>query len=95
MHPSLFIELLFFPLRLSTETERLTQLNSDITHQLENLESQRTQLKKEVKELKFRETRNLADCSELEDENIQLQKQVLTVSNKTFNFRSKNMSVYI
>ncbi len=34
-------------------------------------------MKKEIKELKFRETRNLQDYSELEEENISLQKSVL------------------
>ena len=34
-------------------------------------------MKKEIKELKFRETRNLQDYSELEEENISLQKAVL------------------
>ena len=51
-----------------------------LTHHNESLENTRLQQKKEIKELKFRETRNLADCSELEDENIQLQKQVRTAA---------------
>ena len=51
-----------------------------LTHHNESLENTRLQQKKEIKELKFRETRNLADCSELEDENIQLQKQVITAA---------------
>ena len=63
--------------RYSTENERLMQADSDLTHQMEQLQQQRKQLKKEVKELKFREARTLADYSELEDENITLQKQLL------------------
>lgn len=37
---------------------------------------ERKTLKSELKELKFRETRLLSDYSELEEENIGLQKQV-------------------
>ena len=62
--------------RLSSENDKLGQMSGDVTQKLERLDAERLQLKKEVKELKFRETRNLADCSELEEENIQLQKQV-------------------
>ena len=45
--------------------------------QIEQLEALKKQMKKEIKELKFRETRNLQDYSELEEENISLQKAVL------------------
>lgn len=62
---------------LCHENDRLSALSSDNGQQLETLEVQCKQYKKEVKELKFRETRNLADYSELEEENITLQKQVL------------------
>ena len=44
---------------------------------MEQLEALKKQMKKEIKELKFRETRNLQDYSELEEENISLQKAVL------------------
>ena len=44
---------------------------------MEQLEALKKQMKKELKELKFRETRNLQDYSELEEENISLQKAVL------------------
>ena len=68
--------------RLSSENEKLGHVSSDLTHKVESLDAERLQQKKEIKELKFRETRNLADCSELEDENIQLQKQVRDVRTK-------------
>lgn len=72
------ITIIYFQ-RLSSENDRLNQLQSDLSHQVEELELQRKQMKKDIKELKFRETRNLADCSELEEENISLQKQVIIV----------------
>lgn len=39
-------------------------------------ELQRSQLRDDVREYKVREARLLQDCSELEEENISLQKQV-------------------
>ena len=62
-----------------------------LTHHNESLENTRLQQKKEIKELKFRETRNLADCSELEDENIQLQKQVRTAAAEEMYAKSSEM----
>lgn len=40
------------------------------------MELQRNRLRDDIKEYKFRETRLLQDYSELEEENISLQKQV-------------------
>lgn len=45
----------------------------------ETLELQRTRMREEIKEYKFRETRLLQDYSELEEENITLQKLVSTL----------------
>lgn len=55
----------------------------------EMLELQRSRMREEIKEYKFRETRLLQDYTELEEENITLQKLVSTlkqsqVSMKTF-----------
>lgn len=55
------------------------------------LELQRSRMREEIKEYKFRETRLLQDYTELEEENITLQKLVSTlkqsqVSLKTFTF---------
>jgi len=44
---------------------------------VETLELSARQARKEMKEMKFRESRNLADYSELEEENVTLQKQLL------------------
>ena len=58
------------------ENTKLAKANGEFKQSLEQLELQCTQLRKEVREFKFREARNLSDYSELEDENISLQKQV-------------------
>lgn len=42
----------------------------------QNVELQRSRLRDDIKEYKFREARLLQDYSELEEENISLQKQV-------------------
>ena len=44
--------------------------------QVEQLEAQNRQLRKDLKEIKFRESRTMADYSELEEENVALQKQL-------------------
>ena len=62
--------------RLSVDNEQLNTSATEYTSQQEMLDEQRRQLKKEVKELMFRENRNIVDYSELEEENISLQKQV-------------------
>lgn len=43
------------------------------------LELQRSRMREEIKEYKFRETRLLQDYTELEEENITLQKLVSTL----------------
>lgn len=62
--------------RITCENERLNALVNESQQQMEALELQRKQLRNEIKEYKIRENRNLADYAELEDENINLQKQV-------------------
>ena len=63
--------------RLSSENDRVNTVVMEQGQQIEVLESQRKQMKKEIKELKFRESRNMSDYSELEEENISLQKSLL------------------
>uniref|UniRef100_A0A4W4DU38 Bicaudal D homolog 1a n=1 Tax=Electrophorus electricus TaxID=8005 RepID=A0A4W4DU38_ELEEL len=58
------------------ESERLNTLLQELK---EMLELQRSRLKEEVREYKFRETRLLQDYTELEEENITLQKLVSTL----------------
>ena len=62
--------------QLKTENTKVSSTNIELKQSLEQIELQCVQLKKEIKDYKFRETRNLNDYSELEDENISLQKQV-------------------
>ncbi len=74
--------------RLRMENEHLSRDNNDKTSTIENLEIQRKQIRKELKELKFRETRNLQDYSELEEENISLQKSVLYLKQSQVDFEA-------
>lgn len=50
--------------------------NNDLSKRKEESDSEMKSLRTELREMKFRETRLLADYSELEEENISLQKQV-------------------
>ena len=50
--------------------------NKLIFKSTQTLEQQRSTMRKEVKELRWREARLLSDYSELEEENCSLQKQV-------------------
>jgi protein bicaudal D len=62
--------------RVTNERDRMLQENADMGRDKSGTEAERSKLKAEVKEMKFRETRMLQDYSELEEENITLQKQV-------------------
>ncbi|XP_035520230.1 protein bicaudal D homolog 1 isoform X1 [Morone saxatilis] len=61
------------------ENERLNALVQDLRESNEMLELQRSRMREEIKEYKFRETRLLQDYTELEEENITLQKLVSTL----------------
>ncbi|KAM5170311.1 protein bicaudal D homolog 1 [Mantella aurantiaca] len=61
------------------ENERLTALVQDLKETNEILELQRLRMKDEIREYKFREARLLQDYTELEEENITLQKLVSTL----------------
>lgn len=63
--------------KLTAENVRVVGSAAEQQHLIEELEVERRQLKKDIKEYKFRESRNLADYAELEEENVGLQKQVL------------------
>lgn len=57
------------------------------------LELQRSRMREEIKEYKFRETRLLQDYTELEEENITLQKLVSTLKQSQVSMkRCKNMN---
>ena len=65
MQPAITSHHSFFSFLLSFSVQ-----NSDLA------ELQRSQLRDDIREYKVREARLLQDCSELEEENISLQKQV-------------------
>ena len=58
------------------DSERLNNGVAELRQTLENTEMQNKQMRKDLKEYKFREARNLSDYSELEEENVVLQKQL-------------------
>ncbi|XP_053171299.1 protein bicaudal D homolog 2 [Scomber japonicus] len=58
------------------ENERLSSIVLEMKENSEMVELQRGQLRDDIREYKVREARLLQDCSELEEENISLQKQV-------------------
>ncbi|XP_072001385.1 protein bicaudal D homolog 1 isoform X5 [Engystomops pustulosus] len=61
------------------ENERLNVIVQDLKETNEILELQRIRMKEEIREYKFREARLLQDYTELEEENITLQKLVSTL----------------
>lgn len=61
---------------MRNERDRMLQENSEIGRDKQDADTEKLKLKNELKDLKYRETRMLADYSELEEENITLQKQV-------------------
>ncbi|XP_026220420.1 protein bicaudal D homolog 1 isoform X2 [Anabas testudineus] len=61
------------------ENERLNALVQELRESNEMMELQRSRMREEIKEYKFRETRLLQDYTELEEENITLQKLVSTL----------------
>ncbi|XP_058607014.1 protein bicaudal D homolog 1 isoform X8 [Onychostoma macrolepis] len=61
------------------EAERLNTLVQEFRENNEMLELQRNRMREEIREYKFRETRLLQDYTELEEENITLQKLVSTL----------------
>ncbi|XP_056137570.1 protein bicaudal D homolog 1 isoform X4 [Lampris incognitus] len=62
-----------------SENERLNAILQELRESNETLELQRSRMREEIKEYKFRETRLLQDYTELEEENITLQKLVSTL----------------
>ena len=57
-------------------------IQSSFAERLEEAENERISLRKDIREFKQRESRILSDYSELEEENINLQKQVLQLQNE-------------
>ncbi|KAF7646129.1 hypothetical protein LDENG_00192660 [Lucifuga dentata] len=61
------------------DSEHLSSLLQELRESNEMLELQQSQMREEIREYKFREARLLQDYSELEEENISLQKLVSTL----------------
>ena len=79
--------------RIQAEKERLLLEHQDMTKQLEVVDWERKTMKTELKDLKMRESRLLQDMSELEDENISLQKQVSSLKSSQIEFESAKHEV--
>lgn len=69
-----------------SENERLNTITQDIREKSQMVELQRNQLRDDIKEYKFREARLLQDYTELEEENISLQKQVSVLKQSQVEF---------
>ncbi|KAK4884460.1 hypothetical protein RN001_000731 [Aquatica leii] len=74
--------------RVTTERDRMLQENSDIGKDKEDKNMECKKLRAELREIKFRETRLIADYSELEEENITLQKQISLLRSSQVDFES-------
>ncbi|KAF2892472.1 hypothetical protein ILUMI_13691 [Ignelater luminosus] len=74
--------------RVTTERDRMLQENSDIGKDKEDRNMECKKLRAELREIKFRETRLISDYSELEEENIALQKQISVLRSSQVDFES-------
>lgn len=74
-----------------------TDLTVDsVLQECECLEAEKSHLRDEMKEYKVRELRQLQDNSELEDENISLQKQVSVLKENQVSYHSSyNFTKYM
>ncbi|KAL7634106.1 UNVERIFIED_CONTAM: hypothetical protein RMT77_015434 [Armadillidium vulgare] len=72
--------------RVQSEKERYAVELSDTLKNKELSDHEKKQLKAELKDLKFRETRLFQDYAELEDENIGLQKQISSLKSSQVEF---------
>ncbi|XP_058498410.1 protein bicaudal D homolog 2-like isoform X1 [Solea solea] len=69
-----------------SENERLNSISQELKENSQMVELQRNQLRDDIKEYKFREARLLQDYTELEEENISLQKQVSVLKQSQVEF---------
>ncbi|XP_066158406.1 protein bicaudal D [Euwallacea fornicatus] len=74
--------------RVTTERDRMLQENNDMGKDKEDRSMECKRLRTELREIKFRENRLIADYSELEEENIALQKQVASLKSSQVEFES-------
>ncbi|XP_060521177.1 protein bicaudal D [Cylas formicarius] len=74
--------------RVTAERDSMLQENSDMGKDKEDRSMECKRLRTELREVKFRENRLIADYSELEEENIALQKQVSALKSSQVEFES-------
>uniref|UniRef100_A0A2K6W3J5 Protein bicaudal D n=1 Tax=Onchocerca volvulus TaxID=6282 RepID=A0A2K6W3J5_ONCVO len=79
--------------RYRTDLDRLQTLHINASEAASDLDTQKRQLRENLKELKNREQRLLNDYSELEEENISLQKQLSNLRSAQIEFESVKMEV--
>lgn len=72
--------------RVTTERDRMVHENNEIGRDKSGIEQDKSRLKQELKDIKFREARMLTEFSELEEENISLQKQVSSLRSSQVEF---------
>ncbi|NXL65220.1 BICD2 protein, partial [Chordeiles acutipennis] len=78
-----------------SENERLNSVAQELKEVNQNVEIQRARLRDDIKEYKFREARLLQDYTELEEENICLQKQVSVLKQNQASFFFSPPFVYL
>lgn len=74
--------------RVTAERDRMLQENTDMGKDKEDRGMECKKLRMELREIKFRENRLISDYSELEEENIALQKQVASLKSSQVEFES-------
>ncbi|KAJ8934475.1 hypothetical protein NQ314_013350 [Rhamnusium bicolor] len=74
--------------RVTAERDRMLQENNDMGKDKEDRGMECKKLRAELREVKFRENRLITDYSELEEENIALQKQVSALKSSQVEFES-------
>ncbi|XP_074537400.1 protein bicaudal D homolog 2 [Halichoeres trimaculatus] len=75
------------------EIERLGVFSTQLKKECECLEAEKGHMRDEIKEYKVRELRQLQDNSELEEENISLQKQVSVLKENQVEFESIKLEI--
>uniref|UniRef100_A0A915KKG5 Protein bicaudal D n=1 Tax=Romanomermis culicivorax TaxID=13658 RepID=A0A915KKG5_ROMCU len=88
-HRTSFQELI----RTKQELEKYHSMQSEANENVETLSKQKKSMKDELRELKIREQRLMVDYSELEEENITLQKQVAALKLSQIEFESMKHDV--
>ncbi|KFV88103.1 Protein bicaudal D 2, partial [Struthio camelus australis] len=78
-----------------SENERLNSVAQELKEVNQNVEIQRARLRDDIKEYKFREARLLQDYTELEEENICLQKQVSVLKQNQASVSKQNFLPFI